>query len=59
MKMEVSDPSIRREVEARLQRDLESSVRGAPHADPRSAKWVGHLVPHLLHVIWLLGQVAS
>ena len=59
MMIDVSDPHIRREIEARIQRELESERVVVDRWDSGWIYWIGNLVVHLLHVFWLLGQVSS
>lgn len=58
MTVQISDPAIRREVRARLERERESGafpVRGYSSGTP---VWACHLIAHALHVCWVLLQAS-
>lgn len=55
MFVDVSDPSIRREIEARLERDGQSE----PDRPHNRMRMIAGLLVHLAHVIWLLGRMSG
>jgi hypothetical protein len=55
MIVDVRDPSIRREIEARLEREGERE----PDRPHNQIRMIAGLLAHLLHVIWLLGRMSG
>jgi hypothetical protein len=54
--IEISDPAIRREIQARLERQWESGVPPVRRFPP---SWTWHLMVHAAHIGWLLVQTSG